>query len=69
MADPLPDIIAPGVPVVDPVAADVVVVAAAELLVVVVLVVPPQAARVRVRAAVSAAAPDRANMFIGCVLL
>jgi hypothetical protein len=67
MADPLPDIIAPGVLVVDPVAADVVVVAAAELLPV--LVVPPQAARVRVRAAVSAAAPDRANMFIRCVLL
>jgi hypothetical protein len=67
MADPLPGIIAPGVLVVDPAAADVVMVSAAEL--VLVSVVPPQAVRVRVRAAASAAAPDRANMFIGYVLL
>ena len=38
MADPLPDIIAPGALVVDTVAADVVVVAAAELLPVLVVI-------------------------------
>src|SRR5664279_3695319 len=65
MADPVPDIIAPGVLVVDPPAADVVVAAAELLAAVPVSVVPPQAARARVRAEVSAAAPARANLFVG----
>jgi hypothetical protein len=55
-------IIADGVPVAGPPAADVVD-AAADVLVAV-LLVPPQAVRVMVRAAASAAAPERANVFI-----
>jgi len=50
------------VPVAGPPAADVVD-AAADVLVAV-LLVPPQAVRVMVRAAASAAAPERANVFI-----
>jgi hypothetical protein len=56
-------IIADGVPVADPPAADVV--DAGGVVLVEVLVAPPQAARVKVRAAASAAAPERANVFIG----
>jgi len=54
-------IIADGV-LADPPAADVV--DAGGVVLVAVLVVPPQAARVKVRAAASAAAPERANVFI-----
>ena len=55
-------IIAEGVLVADPAAAEVV--DAAGDVLVAVLEVPPQAARVKVRAAASAAAPERANVFI-----
>jgi hypothetical protein len=72
MADACPDImglviIADGVPVADPPAADVV--DAGGVVLVAVLVAPPQAARVKVRAAASAAAPERANVFIWVWLL
>jgi hypothetical protein len=55
-------IIAEGAAVADPLAAELVDAAGDEL--VPVLLVPPQAARVRVRAAASAAAAERANVFI-----
>ena len=52
---------------VDPAAAEVV--DAAADVPVAVLLVPPQAASVKVRAAASAAAPERANVFMVGVLL
>ena len=67
MVDPPPDIMgsghhrAGGGPAADVVDGQGVLVA--------VLVVPPQAARVKARAAVSAAAPERANVFMWGVLL
>jgi hypothetical protein len=48
--------------VADPPAADVV--DAGGVVLVAVLVAPPQAARVKVRAAATVAAPERANVFI-----
>jgi hypothetical protein len=60
-------IIADGVPVADPPATDVV--DGGGFVLVAVLVVPPQAARVKLRATASAAAPERANVFILGLLL
>jgi hypothetical protein len=60
-------IIAEGAPVADPPTADVV--DAAGDVLVTELLVPPQAARVKLRATASAAAPERANVFILGLLL